>query len=99
MVCFGVNSSVMKHVPILKCLACQRPLQNRLVDQCLYCGAPVPAHLQLTEEEKSVIREEQSAQLERDHLAREQRKVEEKEKRERFQGDADDSWGIFPFLF
>lgn len=89
----------MNHSPIPKCPECQRTLQNRLVDQCLYCGADIPDHLILTDQEKAVIIQQQLEQIEQDCKLRDQKEAEEKEKQERLRRNSNDGWGINPFIF
>ena len=61
-----------------KCPECNRTLQSKLVDTCLYCGAEVPEHLRLSDEEKAVIKKQQLEQLEKDRELRLQKEAAEK---------------------
>jgi len=61
-----------------KCPECDRPLQNKLIDQCLYCGKELPDHLKTSDEEKAVIKQEQIKQLEAARILRKQKEAEEK---------------------
>jgi len=60
-----------------KCPECNRTLQNKLVDTCLYCGAEVPEHLRLSDEEKAVIKKQQLEQVEKDRERRLQKEAAE----------------------
>ncbi len=53
-----------------KCPGCGRVLVNRLVDQCLYCGAVLPVDLRLPEAEKQRLQNETRHQLEEEHRMR-----------------------------
>jgi hypothetical protein len=54
-------------------------LVNRLVDYCLYCGVAIPVDLQLTDQEKAAIKDQQKEQIEAEGRLRKERESEERE--------------------
>jgi len=65
-----------------KCPGCERVLINRLVNYCLYCGETIPEELQLTDQERAEVKEQQKEELEeRRRLREEKEKEQEAEKR------------------
>lgn len=61
----------------LKCQECDRPVVNRLVDQCLYCGETLTVELILTEAEKDRLRAKEMKKL---HAYRKARLERDEEK-------------------
>jgi hypothetical protein len=61
-----------------RCPGRERALVNRLVDYCLYCGEAIPVDLQLTDQEKAVIKDQQKDQIEADRHLRKEKESEER---------------------
>lgn len=51
------------------CPNCQRPLYNRRLTQCGFCGAPIPENLRFTPDEISALNQ-QEAEAEAQHKQR-----------------------------
>jgi len=49
------------------------------VDYCLYCGEAIPVDLQLTDQEKAVIKDQQKDQIETERRLRKEKESEERE--------------------
>ncbi len=71
----------------LECPSCSRPIFNRRLPDCEFCGAPLPEELLMKEEEQDAIHEERTT---RDALQRQRDRVKEREdrRRRRDSGDA-----------
>ncbi len=77
----------------LRCQDCDRPIVNRLIDNCLYCGEILTIELTFNDEQKDRLRKKEMRELEASRKARLER--EDAQANTLVSGGTVDNWGLF----